>query len=82
VHTLIPGFHAEINYGLYTGVVHAEFCAICLFFFPAELEGFFYSVVSLFHVVSFDEVKEVVDAFCSKIVDEGTPENEECRLKM
>ena len=47
-----------------------------------ELEGFFYSVVSLFHVVSFDEVKEVVDAFCSKIVDEGTPENAECRLKL
>ncbi len=50
--------------------------------FGVELEGFFYSVVSLFHVVSYDEVTEVVDSFCLKVVDCGTAENAECRLKL
>lgn len=47
-----------------------------------ELEGFFYSVVSLFHVVSYHEVKEVIDSFCLRIVECGTPENAEWRVKL
>ena len=52
-------------------------------FFPSiELEGFFYSVVSLLHVVSYVEVKDIIELFCCKIVQEGTSENAEWRLKL
>lgn len=46
------------------------------------MEGFFYSVVSLVHVVPYEDAKQVLESLCSKIVEEGTPENAECRLKM
>ena len=48
----------------------------------AELEAFFYSIVSLVHVAPVGEAKQVLESFCTKIVESGTQENAEWRLKM
>ena len=47
-----------------------------------EVEGFFYSVVSLFHIVSPGETRGVVDSLATKIVSSGTKDNSSLRLKL
>lgn len=47
-----------------------------------EVEGFFYSIVSLFHIISPGETRGVVDSLATKIVSSGSKENAALRLKL
>lgn len=47
-----------------------------------ELEGFFYSVVSLFHIVTPDEANGIVESLCAKIASEENQENITSRIKL
>ncbi len=48
----------------------------------AELEGFFYSVVSLFHIVTPDQANGIVQSFCDKLAAKDNEENINLRLRL
>ncbi|XP_064400094.1 eukaryotic translation initiation factor 3 subunit M-like [Halichondria panicea] len=47
-----------------------------------ELEGFFYSVVSLFHIVTPDQANGIVQSFCDKLAAKDNEENINLRLRL
>lgn len=47
-----------------------------------DLEGFFYSVVSLFHIVTPDEASNIIQSFCDKLAAADNEENVSLRVKL
>ncbi len=51
-------------------------------FLHPEVEGFFYSIVSLFHIVPPDRGQEFIDLMCQKVTVSASKENGAFKLRL
>ena len=59
-------------------------CNAVLRFIPfvTEIEGFFYTVVSLFHVVAPDDAKSYMNVFLDRLVSSANKDNASSILRL